>query len=275
MTILTNVEAYLQSHGRDIDRARFAYHFGDLPLPDMLTELTHYQNADGGFHSLEADIAAPVSNPFATEIALRYCVEAGVSGKHPLLQRTLTHLESTQTAEGEWRFAPDVYNYDLAPWFQHWPWPNLNPTLTLAGLLKELKLGSAGLHSRVLQLFDRLATPTDLEEGDFYQVRPYAFYFLPEGNHPQRETYLALLLDWLLRQEAAGTLPTSGHFFEYVRGPQTYLGQHLPAGVLEARLDSLVAEQDEDGGWPTPYNPAWRSHVTMQNVLVLHNFGRL
>jgi hypothetical protein len=37
----------------------------------------------------------------------------------------------------------------------------------------------------------------------------------------------------------------------------------------------LAAEQQEDGGWPTPYNPNWRGWVTVQNLLVLRAFGKI
>jgi hypothetical protein len=192
-----------------------------------------------------------------------------------VLQEAVRYLEETQEESGNWRFAPEIYQHALAPWFQGWQWPNLNPACSLAGLLKELDLGSERLHMRVERLFTRLARLEDVAGNEFYGVRPYASYFLPEWNHPQRELYLSGVLWWLIRQHLANTLDDSEHFFAYVRHPQTYIAQHLPASILQDRLDRLEAEQSEDGGWPTPYDTGWRGWCTIQNLLVLRAFGRL
>jgi hypothetical protein len=274
--ILTRAAAYFAANGRAIDRAHFAYHFASGPRDGVAEALAAYQNEDGGFgHALEVDIAAPASNPFATELALRICLQAGIPNLHPLLQRAAAYLEETQGEDGGWRFAPEVYEHELAPWFRAWEWPNLNPATSLAAVLRELGLGSERLHQRVEGLFAKMADVRQVATGEFYDVRPYAYYFLPEGAHPQRELYLAGVLWWLIRQHSAGTVEDAGHFFDYVRGPATYTGRLLPGTIRDHWLEALVAEQQPDGGWPTPYNAAWRGWVTVQNLLVLRAFGRV
>ncbi len=271
---LTRARTFLFTQGRDIDQAQLTHHFEGASPDALLGTLARYQNPDGGFTRLEVDIHAPASNPFATEIALLICVQASVPATSDLLERIVAHLERTQTDDGDWRFAPGVYDHELAPWFQGWQWPNLNPACTTAGLLRELGAGSPELHARVARLFARLANPDDLARDDFYAVRPYAFYFLPEWEHPQRKQYLAALLDWLLRQAPKPDVD-GNHFFAYVRGPQTWTGQHIPRDILNDRLDRLTAEQEADGGWPSPYSPAWRGWITIQNLLTLRAFGRV
>ncbi len=60
MNRVAEAKRFFESHGRDIDRARFAYHFGEMPQAEMLEVLARYQNPDGGFgHGLEVDIKAP------------------------------------------------------------------------------------------------------------------------------------------------------------------------------------------------------------------------
>ncbi|HEY7126004.1 MAG TPA: prenyltransferase/squalene oxidase repeat-containing protein [Ktedonobacterales bacterium] len=275
MNAVARAGRFLEQHGRDIDRARFAYHFGTTSQEELLAVLSRYQNADGGFARLEVDIKAPESNPFATELALVICAQAEVAGEHLLLQRAAAYLEATQDEEGGWRFTPEIYQHELAPWFQGWEWPNLNPACTLAGVLKQLSLGSERLHAGVERLFEQRANVKDVALGEFYDVRPYAGYFSPEWAHPQRDLYLSGVLWWLIRQQLEGKLPDAGHFFEYVRSQETYLGRHLPAAMLTEQLDRLAAEQQEDGGWPSPYNEGWRGWVTVQSLLVLQQFGRL
>jgi hypothetical protein len=234
--ILANAQQFIAQHGRKIDQARFALHFNDGSQQDYLDALAEYQNPDGGFgNALEVDIEAPGSQPFTK----------------------------------------DIYAHPLAPWFQGWTWPNLNPSCTIAGILREYGLGSPLLHQRVAHLFKQWANLGEFTEGEFYAVRAYALYFLPEGNFSQREFYLSGLLWWLIRRHISNEIADNGHWFEYIRSPHSYVGSRLPEDILNDRLDRLVAEQLKDGGWPTPYNPQWRSPVTINNLLVLKAFGRL
>src|SRR6478672_8732753 len=119
-TAVERARGFFATWERDIDRARFAFHFDSAAgSPEaLLAALGRYQNADGGFgHGLEPDITAPDSNPFATELALTTCLQARIAPDHPLLTRTVAYLEATQTADGDWCFSPPVYEHDLAPWF--------------------------------------------------------------------------------------------------------------------------------------------------------------
>jgi hypothetical protein len=273
---IARARSFFQANGRDIDQARFAYHFGDLPQEEHLSVLDRYQNPDGGFgNGLEPDISAPASNPFATDLALQICILAEVPAEHPLLRRTVAYLEREQSEQGEWRFSEGVYAHPMAPWFQGWEWPNLNPTCPIAGHLQELGLGSERLHTRVANLFVALANPLELVSDEFYNIGKYTYYFSPQPESAQREFYLSGVLWWLIRQHAAGKLADSGHFFDYVRDPSTYTAQRLPASILSEKLQALAAEQAEDGGWPSPYDPHWRGWITVQNLLVLRAFDRI
>lgn len=274
--ILTRAADFMECNGRDIDKARFALHFGGGSPEAFLEALAPYQNPDGGFgHALEVDIEAPDSQPFATELALEYCLRGGIAGTQPLVQRAVAYLEETQEEDGCWRFTSEIYAHPLAPWFRGWTWPNLNPSCTLAGILREYGLGSARLHQRVATLFERWQNLGEITEGEFYAVRAYAIYFLPEGELPQREFYLSGLLWWLIRRHFSNEIADNGHWFEYIRSPHTWVGQRLPAHILQERLARLRAEQSPDGGWPTPYNPLWRGPVTINNLLILNAFGQL
>jgi hypothetical protein len=267
---------FFTSHGRDIDQAQFRFHFANASMEELLDALGRYQNQDGGFgNGLEPDISAPDSNPFATELALRIYLDANVPTSHPLVQRTVQYLEETQEENGNWGFSAGVYEHTMAPWFQGWTWPSLNPSCTLAGLLRSLGVGSQRLHRRVEALFQQMASPTQLLGDEYYAIRPYAYYFLPEWDHPQREMYNAGVLWWLIRQDVEDKLPDAGHFFDYARSPETYTGANLPRQIMDSQLDRLEAEQAQDGGWPSPYNEAWRGPTSVANLLTLRRFGRV
>jgi hypothetical protein len=265
---------FLKESGRNIDRALYDYTFSEAAREEVVKALANYQNADGGFHGLEVDIAAPDSNPFATELALQVFIQADLPRDSKIVQSTVRYLEESQDKEGNWRFSEGVYQHELAPWFQGWEWPNLNPSCTTSGLLKQLGLGSPQLHGRVERLFKQLAKVEDLTGDEFYAVRPYAYYFRSEWAHPQRELYLSGVLWWLIRQAESAEMD-GNHFFQYASRPDDYTARMLPQRILDRWLEMLAAEQQEDGGWPTPYNPNWRGWVTIQNLLVLRAFGKL
>jgi hypothetical protein len=274
--VLAPARAFLLAHGRDIDRARYNFHFEhSISQEELLSVLAGYQNPDGGFTRLEVDIEAPVSNPFATELALVIMRWAGTPPDHPLLAKTVAYLEETQFEDGSWRFVPEVYQHGLAPWFQNWNWPNLNPTCTLAGLLRQLGAGSEQLHERVQILFDRLANPRDLTGTDFYGARPYAFFFQAEWNCPLADLYRWGVVWWLVHQHYANTELDATHFLEYAPMPDSAVARRLPALALSDQLDRLQADQQADGGWPTPYNPAWRGWITVNNLLTLRAYRRI
>jgi hypothetical protein len=274
MDIFSKARSFLQQNGRDIDQARFEYHFGSLSTEAFLSVLGRYQNPDGGFWGLERDIAAPQSNPFAVESALLICLWANTPPESPLLVKAAAYLEHIQDPDGGWRFVPEIYQHKLAPWFQGWPWPNLNPACALAGLLLELKLGSNSVLNRVQQLFERLEKPEEVTQGEFYTVRPYAMYFITETGSPRQVFYRSELVKWFIRQHQLNKMDNS-HFFEYIRSPRTYAGENIPMEILNTRLDLLSAEQAEDGGWPSPYDAHWRPWITVNNLLVLREFGKI
>src|SRR5690349_7338849 len=73
-TAVDRARGFFAGWGRELDRARFAYHFAGGSREALLEALGKYQNGDGGFgQGLEPDITAPDSQPFATELALLIC----------------------------------------------------------------------------------------------------------------------------------------------------------------------------------------------------------
>jgi hypothetical protein len=266
---------FIHRVGREIEQAEFDFHFGSLPLDDLMAVLAKYQNEDGGFFGLEVDIKAPQSNPFATELALVVMRWADVPRDHPLLRRTVDYLEQTQHEDGTWQFTKEIYDHQLPPWFQGWKWPNLNPSCTIAGLLKELGLGSDRLHTRVQRLFDRIANPADLVGDEYYNVRPYAYYFQTEWNFDTAEFYRWGVVWWMTRQHMHNPGLDATHFLDFAPTPESPIARRLPDAVLRAKLDGMLSEQIADGGWPTPYDQGWRGWNTLLNLLILRAHGRL
>jgi hypothetical protein len=271
--IVRRAGEFLRREGRDIEQAMYEHHFGGMPLSQLADVLAHYQNDDGGFHGLEVDIKAPQSNPFADELALKIMWWADFPRDHPILQRTVAHLEQAQGEDGSWRFAAEIYQHDLAPWFKGWQWPNLNPACTLAGLLKQLGMGSDTLHTRVQDLFNRMANPKDLIGDQFYDARPYAYYFQTEWDFLKAEYYRWGVAWWLTRQHFNNPGLDATHFVDYIPSPSSAIARRLPTSIVHGQLERLLREQSADGGWPTPYDASWRGWNTIVNLLILRAHG--
>jgi hypothetical protein len=272
---LVRAAAFLAEHGRDIDRALFDSFFAGKGQAAGVEALARYQNPDGGFYGLEVEIKAPQSNPFATELALSAMGWLGLPRDHRLLVGALGYLETTQLDDGTWRFTPEIYQGELAPWFQNWQWPNLAPSCSIAGLLRQMGVGSERLHNRVSALFQRLARPEDLLGNDYYTVRPYACYFLSSWDFPQSEYYRWGVVWWMTRVHLANPDLDAAHWLDFVPQPRSSIAQRLPPALLAEELGQLAAGQSEDGGWSTSDDPAWRGWNTVTNLLILRAYGKI
>lgn len=274
MSAIDRALAFLDREGRPVDAAwcRVATHHGSN-RNTALAELAAFQNDDGGFgHRLEPDIADPDSNPFATRIALQICCAISAGATAPLVQNLLSWLTETQDKDGGWRFSPAISDHALAPWFAAWTWPNLNPSLDLAGYLARLGLAAPALQQRTLGLFADLASVQTIEAGGFYNLLPFVEY-TPWIDHPDHAVYLAALVRQITSEANAGNYDDAGHFFEHVGPAGGPMARRLPAELIAQQLDRLRSEQQMDGGWPTPYDQIWRSWTTACNAATLSTFN--
>ena len=274
MTAIDRALHFLDSHGRPVEVAWVRHVCADGPRGAVLDALAAYQNPDGGFgNALEPDIAAPDSQAFAARLAMQILITIGAGSDEVMLRHLGGWLETAQAEDGDWPFAPGVREHALAPWFAGWSFPSPNPALCLAGAATRLGIGSDRLHGRVVALFDRFASPEALAAGGFYDVLPYAEY-VPWVHRPDREAFLAALVSKVTADVEAGAYADAGHFFEHVGPPDGPLANGLPPDLVAAQLDRLLGEQAADGGWPSPYNPVWRSWATAAAAVTLRSYGQ-
>jgi hypothetical protein len=272
MSTIERALAFLEREGHPVETAWARAIAGQGSRQLVIDALAAYQNDDGGFgRNLEVDIKAPDSQPFATRLAMLMMISVGASSDEPMVRRAEEWLEREQGEDGCWRFSPGVYAHELAPWFAGWTFPSLNPALCLTGAAKRLGIGSDRLFGRVASLIDRLASVEEIEKGEFYAILPYVEYF-PWVEHPRRAEFLDLLADRLRRSADTGGYGDAGHFFDHIGPTGGEIARRLPGELLTAQLARLRNEQQDDGGWPSPYDPAWRSWATAGAVATLIDF---
>src|SRR5262245_36198356 len=101
MTAIERGLAFLEREGRPIDAAWARALAGQGSREAVIDALAAYQNDDGGFgRTLEVDIKAPDSQPFATHLAMLVLFSLGVPSDAPMVRRVEAWLEREQGEDG-------------------------------------------------------------------------------------------------------------------------------------------------------------------------------
>jgi hypothetical protein len=261
--------AFLQEQNYPLGVAVVRSLWQDGDEREIIDALSAYQNDDGGFgKGLEVDIKSPVSNPFAARLAMQALRLVDPQASAATRARLTTWLSGNQHEDGDWHFAPDVYESELAPWFAGWEFPSLNPACCVVGNALQLDIATPTMRERVLRLFAEKASHEEARSGDFYAMLPYAEYVAIE-DVPEQEGWLASLAEGIVRAGDAGTYADAQHFFDHTLAAGPGLVRRLPRRLLARQVDRLLVEPQADGGWPTPYDPAWRPWFTTTGMMTL------
>jgi hypothetical protein len=234
--------------------------------PDaVVTALAAYQNPDGGFgNGLEVDIKAPVSNPFAGRLAIQAMLTVPALATEALRGPFADWLAANQHEDGDWHFDPEVLRHEIAPWFAGWTFPSLNPACCLAGTANRLGIATPEMLARVASLFERLGSLVEAGTGEFYSVLPYVEY-VAGVDVPDRDAYLSAIAEGIENR----TYDDAQHFFDHAINGGPDLTARIPVGLLSFQADRLMDDVSDDGGWPTPYDPAWRPWTTASAMITL------
>lgn len=285
-------EQFIYSHARLLDRRRYAYHFGQGTAEEVLEALRPYQNADGGFGSaLEPDIRTPASQPVATELALHVMDEVGIFDLQ-MLQGVRLYLENTVIpGTGGWPLATrSIFQGPRAPWWniEDDTSPSLNPSGQLLALLYKQQADTSFHHEAWFSQSDAFVRSRLLEADrkDYHDVIQCIAFVRHAPQDTRTQQMESLLLEWLASDELVERDPyQSGYrhkILDWFPSPDSFGASHVPKELLAAHLEALIAQQQEDGGWPLPWDaisPAclneWRGMRAVDNLRVLSAYGRL
>ncbi|HWK79574.1 MAG TPA: hypothetical protein VNP95_02340 [Thermomicrobiales bacterium] len=256
--------AFCTAQDFPLGAALIAHRWRGGPAEAVIATLARYQNADGGFgNGLEVDIAAPDSNPFATRIAMQAIIalDPRPATAAAMLAGIDRYLAVAHDAGGDFRLTPAVLSGEIAPWFAGWTYPNLNPALCLAGLAAPLGIGNPDLFQRVGGMVAAIGNPEIARNGGFYDVLPYAegAFLLDANGH---EDLLAATAEGIIRQLEHGDFEDASHALDLALGGGEVLAARIPTDLIAREAARLIAEQEDDGGWPSPYGAAWRPWIT-------------
>ncbi|MGI8485235.1 MAG: hypothetical protein ACR2OU_13350 [Thermomicrobiales bacterium] len=263
--------AFCDAQSFPLGAATIRHHWQGAPAQPVIAALAAYQNPDGGFgNNLEVDIKSPVSNPFAARLAMQVVLALNEDTGSDLQTRFGAWLKANQNVDGDWHFAPAVFDSPLPFWFAGWKFPSLNPACCVAGLASQLGLATTEMLGRVAALFAEHASLAQARTGEFYDILPYVEH-VPWINLDQevKDTWLQAIADGIVRMAEGGAYADASHFFDHALAGGPELARLIPSKIIGAQITRLLAEASSDGGWPTPYDQGWRAHATMSAMVTL------
>ncbi len=272
-------ETFIWSAARLVDRHRYAMLFSDGSAEPVLAALSGYRNVDGGFgHALEPDLRCPGSQPAATLYALEMLHEAGRFDSD-LARGARAWIAQVAAPDGGIPFAlPGFESYPHAQWWSPGP-PSSFLTMGLA----------AALHAGAVTGDDWLDRATEwswrtIEEAtqpSGYWLK-YACAFLDAV--PDEDRAHAAVASLRARVDPAALAPAGATEGETLRPldlsprPESRSRELFTEEAIQAHLDLVEAEQQEDGGWMFDWlawspeqTSAWRGIVTIRALIWLRD----
>jgi hypothetical protein len=295
MTVdLSRAASFLAGHGRLLDRRRFELLLGKTDADAVLAALDGYRNRDGGYGwGLEPDLRAPESQPAGALHAFEV-LEDIAPATTPRAVELCDWLDSVTLPDGGLPFALPVADASACAPF----WATADPTVSTL----QSTAFAAGAALRVAEhdpavaahrwlarasqyCFDALAA---LDSAPHAIALSFAVRFLDAAyeRYPAAPRLMARMARFV---PDTGLVPVEGgsegetmRALDFAPVPGSPASALLRAGVIDAELDELAAQQQDDGGWTVDfasYSPAaaleWRGYMTVHAVLILARAGRL
>jgi hypothetical protein len=286
--------AFVENQGRPLDVALLRHDLGTGASGAVLTALAVYQNPDGGFgHGLEPDIASPASSALATSVGLRVLRRVETAADQPMIRAALDWLEKTFDWDaGVWPIiTAAVDEAPHAPWWEwsrdladNWNGFRFNPSAELLGRLYDYRAhASHALLEAAEARMRRTVAEIELIEGA-YDIKCAARLAETPGLP---DDLRGPLTDLVVRSTIAHD-PHDEHFpvLELAPTPNSLLASPL-ADRIDAAVEALIANQQDDGGWPvfwdwsfvdaaawTKAKGDWRGWLTRDAIEALTAWGR-
>lgn len=283
--IFSKAREFVRRDGRLVERRLFGTLFEGADPAGVVDALRGYQNADGGFgHGLEPDKRCPDSLAVDVEVAFQTLVTAGTVDEE-LVRRACDWLATVATPDGAVSPAsPAIESYPRAVHWSDWAYePDLNPTAGLAGALYELGVDHPWRSAATDWCWSALDTGLPV---DAHGLRGSLAFLAHVPDRARAEAFVSAIregLPKLRHYRAEATDPAYGVTpLDLAPTPDSWWRQLFTDDQLEAHLDRLERDQQEDGGWAISWEPPgvaatleYRGVMTVHAVGVLRAYGRL
>lgn len=276
---------FIYANARVLEQRLYATLFEDGEPVAVVAALSGYRNRDGGFgHGLEPDKRVPASQPLDVEYAFERLAVAGAVAPE-LVMSACDWLATVAEPSGAVPvLLPSVGAYPRAG---HWEpteyTAGVNPTAAIAAHVHAL-----GVTHRWVDL----ATDYCMAEVEAGRVPDEAHDLLglsklvQSAPDRQRATRIAEQLSSALPTASYMKLDPDGDTYgvtplEFAPTPDSFARRWFNEEVVNAHLDHLEREQQDDGGWPISWQPPsdasrceWRAIRTVLALRTLSAYGR-
>ena len=291
---LPAAKRFTTTHGRLLDRRRLLLLVGEGDAGAVLAALEAYRNPDGGYGwGLEPDLRAAESQPAGALHAFEVFDDVGPVTS-PWVVELCDWLDTATLPAGGLPFAlPVAEPAGCAPF---WAQADASaPSLHITAAVVACALRAARHHPGVAdhrwltRAVDHcLAAVADLEKPGHAIELKFVLDLLdtvsdtrPEALHHMERLGAAIPPDGLLHVDG-GLEDESMRPLDFAPRPDRPVRSLFAAEVVDAELDRLEAQQEDDGGWRTDFAAAspmaaleWRGYQTVWAVSVLRDNGRL
>ena len=276
-------ERFVLTNARLLDRHRLAVLLHGAPVGPVLDALRAYRNPDGGFgHALEPDIRDPASQPASTLTALE--VLAGVDAlDDPMVAGAAAWVAAIAEPDGGVPFVlPTAAAHPRAPWMA----PSSGGsflTFALAALLRQAGTAEPWLDRATEWCW------AELESGDELSANGVRFALDFLDTAPDEARANAAIERLRPQLDADGSIAVSGGVEDeritplaLSERPGTRGRALFTEAQIEADLERLEHEQQDDGGWTfdwLAWSPGqtveWRGAMTVWALTRLREHGVL
>ena len=259
-TLLNQLNSYMNTEARPLERSIFNYYFNDSSSDDILDSLETFQNSDGGFgRGIEPDFKLIQSSPMATSIGLRHLSKLDNNDRaQKMIARAVEYLETVfdSNRKGWYSVPSNVNKYPHAPWWEFRNDINMtvidyswgNPTAELIGYLYKYKkyLNNLDIYSLINYAITNLNERTEfISDHEIYcYIRMYNV--LDKEFSSQIEDVLKLAVSQLVNlneSEWINYVPTPLKFIEI--DYKNSFG--IESKFIDQNLDYLVDRLEENG----------------------------
>ncbi|MDP4549899.1 hypothetical protein Q9251_03285 [Alkalihalobacillus macyae] len=282
--------SYIKRYARPLDRSFFAFWNGEASSEEVIHELEAFRNSDGGFgHSLEPDFRLKESSPMATSVAFQYMKKIGVSKSHPFVKEGIAYFINTFNKNREcWIAVPDSVNdVPHAPWWHVGGEKQFsgNPDAEIVGYLLHYGEDNHDLANRMLPKV--MGHLENLNEYEIHEVLCYLRLANLIGGEEEEtimnkiNSKLPTIIDPPEEWDHYGVQPVV-----LAESEESPFAKELNQ-ELHVNLDYLIDKQLADGSFEPSwewgqYEPVWekakqewKGYLTVQQLIVLTQFGRI
>jgi hypothetical protein len=282
-------ERFIQAEARLLEQRLFATCFRGAPPSGVVDALRGYRNADGGFgHGLEPDKRCPASLPVDVEVAIEALATAGTADAG-LLGPACDFLAAVADRVDAGGAVPLVFpvieDYPRAEHWSDWAYPpGVNPTAGLAGLLHRLQFAHPWRDAATAYCWRVLED--DPLPDDVHALAEVLVFLSHVPDRERAARHAAAVVAHLPGREMYHLDPDApGYGLTPLRmapAPDAPWRSLFTDAQIDGHLDRLLANQQEDGGWPITWDPPsaasrleWRGKVTLEAVRTLRAYGRI